>query len=52
MPKEPRNIALPVEVRALADRDVSRAVELDEEYVGMGKTKIIEWRTARPEWCT
>ena len=50
MPKEPTNIALSVEVRALADRDVSRAVELDEEYVGMGKTKIIEWRTTRPNW--
>ena len=50
MPKEPRNIARSVERRALADRDVTRAVELDEEYVGMGKTKIIEWRTARPNW--
>ncbi len=50
MPEDPKRMAPSVELRALADRDVSRAVELDEEYVGMGKTRILEWRSARPNW--
>ncbi len=37
------------EFRAISDRDLSRAIELDEEYVGIGD-KLTESRARRPKW--
>ncbi len=38
------------EVREVAERDLGRALELDEEYVGVGAAKFDAWRRQRPGW--
>ena len=47
-PEKPR--ADDVGVREVAERDLERARELDEEYVGVGAANFEVWRSERPSW--
>ena len=37
-------------VREVSDHDLRRAMELDDEYVGVGRARFEAWRTERPSW--
>ncbi len=39
-----------VRIRAVAEGDLGRALELDEEYVGVGAANFEAWRSERPSW--
>ena len=39
-----------VDFRAISDRDVQRAIALDEEYVGIGEDNLTESRAQHPDW--